>query len=268
MKTKLILCLGLALVLCLTSIPVVALDLEPTIIEDSGYLVNIDSFPEVTKTIQEIKDPIKQNLIIQYLFTPTSIEYKVVDRRTYKNDAEKNNRNAVLVLLAQVEELKDMQISELTMKVKEVKEKGEKLMKEFTEPLDYNSFINNGEAKAITVNSYWKSFVRQAKNNSLVVMDLRVDMDWQSDRNNITYVAPTSVGTSYVYYWTAYSVSQQNPVVYGSYATLTGKEGRFCSVSNGWINTGENFYIVMPTLRVNADGTYSPTSISSVPAPE
>ncbi len=120
---KLILCLSLALVLCLTSIPVVALDVDPTIIEESVYLVNTDSFPELTKAIKEIKDPIKQDLIIQYLFTPTSIEYKVVDRRTYQNDVEQNNRNAGLVLLAQVDKLKDMQVSDLTMKVAEVKEK-------------------------------------------------------------------------------------------------------------------------------------------------
>jgi len=86
-------------------------------------LVNTDSFPELTKAIKEIKDPIKQDLIIQYLFTPTSIEYKVVDRRTYQNDVEQNNRNAGLVLLAQVDKLKDMQVSDLTMKVAEVKEK-------------------------------------------------------------------------------------------------------------------------------------------------
>lgn len=264
MKRKLILCLSLALVLCLTSIPVVALDVDPTIIEESVYLVNTDSFPELTKAIKEIKDPVKQDLIIQYLFTPTSIEYKVVDRRTYQNDVEQNNRNAGLVLLAQVDKLKDMQVSELTMKVAEVKEKGKEIMKGFNEPLDYNSFINDGETKAITVNSYWKNFVRQAKSGSFVVMDLSVEMDWQSEGNNITYVAPTSVVTSYVFYWVAYNVSQETPVVYGSYATLTGKTGRFHTINS----TGENFYITMPMLRVNANGTYSPTSIPSVPAPE
>lgn len=267
MKRKLIFCISSVLVLCLISIPVFALGLEPTIIEDPRYLVNTDLFPEVTKAIQEIKDPVKQDLIIKYLFTPTSIEYRVVDRRTYKNNVEQNNRNEILVLLAQVDELQDMQISELTTKVAEVKEKGEEIMKEFTKPLDYNSFTNNGEVKAITSNSYWTSFVRQAKHESYVVMDFCVDMDWQSNGNNITHVAPTSYGTSYSPFWTAYSVSQQNPVVYGSYATLTGKECRFCSVSSGWINTGHSFYIIMPMLRVNANGTYSPTSISPIPGP-
>ncbi len=137
-------------------------------------------------------------------------------------------------------------------------------MKEFNEPIDYNSFINDGETKAITVNSYWKNFVRQAKSGSFVVMDLSVKMDWQSEGNSITYVAPTSTITSYVFYWVAYYVTPETPVVYGSYATLTGKRGTFHTIDS----TGENFEITMPTLRVNANGTYSPTSISSVPAPE
>ncbi len=29
---------------------------------------------------------------------PSSIEYKVVDRRTYKNDVEQNNRNEILAI--------------------------------------------------------------------------------------------------------------------------------------------------------------------------
>lgn len=245
--------------------------------EDPCELRNTDTIPDVTKAIQSIDDPIKQDLIIKYLFTPTSVETKITSSESaalgrtntaeFDNSMVEQNAEQTTFLLDQIDLLLDMSVNDLKAEVASIELKGQKVMEEISRPLsnrELNRIQEFSELNAAAANSYATTFTKIAKSGSLTVLSFEVEMSWQSSSNKITYCAPSSFADSYVWYWGAYEISSQNPVVNGSYATLTGKKATFREVNtNGNYGAGY-YYITMPTLRVNADGSYTPTSIPTV----
>lgn len=245
--------------------------------KDPCELRNTDTIPEVTKAIQSIDDPIKKDLIIKYLFTPTSVETKItsskasaLDRTSaaeFDDSMVEQNAEQTSLLLDQIDLLLDMPVNDLKAEVASIELKGQKVMEEVSRPLnnkELNQIKEFSELNKVAASSYETTFTKLAKSGSLTVLSFEVVMNWQSSSNQITYCAPSSFADSYVWYWGAYAISSQNPVVSGSYATLTGKKATFREVDvNGNYGAGY-YYITMPTLRVNADGSYTPTSIPPV----
>ncbi|WP_324823964.1 hypothetical protein [Sinanaerobacter sp. ZZT-01] len=244
--------------------------------EDLCVSINLDTIPEVTKTIESIDDPLKKDLIVKYLFTPTNIETEITSSEPisfssfsnteFNNCVMEQNAEEASFLLDKIGVLLDIPVDELEMEVASIELKGEKVMKEILNPLndeEVNKIKKFSELKS-AANSYEATFRKKAKSGYLTILEFEVEMDWQSNNNKITYCDTNSFSYSYVWYWVHYATTTQDPVVKESYATLTGKKATFREINrNGYYGAGY-YYMIMPTLRLNVDGSYSPTSVPSV----
>ncbi|MDR1135640.1 MAG: hypothetical protein LBL49_05625 [Clostridiales Family XIII bacterium] len=247
------------------------------VIGGTDYIEESTVFPEVTAKIAEIDDPIKQALIAKYLHIPTKVEFTITswtgEEFLVTTDGikaaplDKENLNAVSLCLGKIDELMDMSIEELQSEISIKEVQAETVMEEFTQELSYEDLISNlvesnsqfqvnGDSSpllAAAVTSYWCTFTKEVYGEIDLLMRFRVQMDWQVDGTTITYCAPTSSGQGYDGY-TYTGASTNGPTVYTTYATLVSKIGYFSDSATARIIT-----VAMPSLRVNNNGTYSPT---------